>query len=522
MRGLRLFKHLKLLTKEELSDFESFLNIQSKDKDLKKLYEIYLEIILKGKFDVEESFFLRKLRKDQNQLDKLRSSLLKKLEFFLATQNTILAKKTSLDYSYIQEKIKVLNFYLDRLPKFPRLADEISKWFESLINSLYEKLEELKEKNEGKLEAEYYLYNFWINQADYIHCTNLSIQNANKIIEKLLLISQNLNIFYILSLLEYKSYFEYQKQISRNPKDDKQTKSDSPSELISNEQIINFIEAQPTYIKEIPLIKIYYSTFKVIENQFQDETLISDLNKVLGDYGNFLNEMQAKIPYLNLRNAFTIKYNKAKNADKYQVLKELFELYKDHLEKGYLFYEGAIPPGQIQNIVSIGIRLNELNYVHSFLNSITPDKIIGVDNEKAHKIYNFHMAQYLFASTDYGTALDYLNKIKYSYSDISYDFAERILRIKVFYELGEDEFVESQIEALRIFLTRQELDRYRVKGNNFIKILKNMIKLKAPDAETSKIDILNQIKVYIEKAAEAEWISEKIEQLKKKLNVIDS
>jgi hypothetical protein len=138
------------------------------------------------------------------------------------------------------------------------------------------------------------------------------------------------------------------------------------------------------------------------------------------------------------------------NQNNLQFLKELFRLYQSQLEQELLLEEGYLSEWHYKNIVTVGLRLNELDWVHRFIN----DYRKSLRPEVADNAYCFNLAAYYHDAGQFGKVLDLL--IQVEYSDPRYNQGAKALLLRTYYEMGEDEALFSLVDSFLQYLQRNE------------------------------------------------------------------
>ena len=190
---------------------------------------------------------------------------------------------------------------------------------------------------------------------------------------------------------------------------------------------------------------------------------------------SILKEKSASIPanamqmlHTILRNYAISNYTKG-NQDYLQIS---FELYQQHLELGYLYYDGKLTPSVLKNIVTIGLRCQAYDWIEQFLEA-HQHKITGT--EFPEDIYNFNLANLYFHQKNYEQAINLLGD---KYSDLYFNTAARRLEIMIYYELNSP-LLEPKMEAFKIYIFRLAKTKLPQKrkdlNNHFLDLLRQFI-----------------------------------------------
>ncbi len=311
---------------------------------------------------------------------------------------------------------------------------------------------------------------------------------------------RSLNVFYLVHQLEYTSWILTQNKVTQ----DEETQQELTKVVQNYQNLIHFFRHE-NYFDEVPLLKAYDYGIRLLQNDEEKEELFQKLKKIL-------REKASEIPLDSLkrmqgfcRNYCLLEYNKGNVI----YLREMFSLYQNHLEEGYLHHEGGLLPPMVRNTVVAGLRLEEYDWVYTFLEKYK-NAIVGTN--QAHEIYLFNLSNYYFATQKYTKALDCLVD---RYEDIYYLIAAKRMELKIYYEMDHD-ILESKIDAFKIYIFRISKkilpDIPRDANNNFIDILRQIRSSKTMDNPV-RIEKLKR-KIQMKKPwTEQDWLLDKINEM---------
>lgn len=307
---------------------------------------------------------------------------------------------------------------------------------------------------------------------------------------------RSLDVFYVCARLEHACVLMSQ-QVYHVPLEVK-------DQLFQYEELGRFIEAND-YL-QVPLIQVLYQAFQLLYHWKDNEDRFEALLASLEQYQAELPEEQLKAVQAICRSYCVQRYNRGDNA----YLEKTFKLYKAHLESGHLYHHQGIFPGMLKNLVTIGLKMEQYDWVWQIIQSHR-HRILHA--KASEEVYHFNLAHYYFATKEYTQCLEYFSVIKEStYFKVS---AKR-LELKVYYEL-KSPLLESKMTAFKIYLFRVSnkilSETARAGNNNFINILRqiyNPLTLgnsSRIDKLVAKIDTLRGV-------LEREWLLEKLEELR--------
>lgn len=269
-------------------------------------------------------------------------------------------------------------------------------------------------------------------------------------------------------------------------------------QLHGNEQVVAL--ASHEKYSEIPIIKIYFSILQTLLEP--DETAhFHTLKEVLATHITVVEPPQQREIY-----TFALNYGIRKiNLGDASFYKELFELYQYVLQHKYIFDDGKLPAWDYKNIVTLGLRLQEFNWVERFLYDYN-DRLPLDFKENA---LNYNLAKLNFANKKFGKVLDFLQVV--TYQDIFYTLDSKVLLIKTYFELSEWTAIETQLESFRVFLVRQKTvsETTRIQYLNFLKFTKKLLQF--PTAKKMAALVL-QLAATPE-VADRQWLRSKMETI---------
>ncbi|MCB0629427.1 MAG: hypothetical protein KDD15_06840, partial [Lewinella sp.] len=178
--------------------------------------------------------------------------------------------------------------------------------------------------------------------------------------------------------------------------------------------------------REIPAVYLYYKLYIMLSES--DHRYYFEALRVLKD-------SEASFPAperAGLYNYFQNYCIREINQNNLQFLTELFRLYQSQLEQELLLEEGHLSEWHYKNIVTVGLRLGELEWVHRFIN----DYRSSLRPEVADNAFRFNLAAYYHEAGQFGEVLDLL--IQVEYSDPRYNQSAKALLLRTYYEMGED------------------------------------------------------------------------------------
>ena len=187
--------------------------------------------------------------------------------------------------------------------------------------------------------------------------------------------------------------------------------------------------------------------------------------------------------------------------------KELFGIYKTLIEKEIILSNGKIAAGNYKNIITVGLQVDEAEWVESFIKDYT-DALpkANQDNDR-----NYNLAKVYFHQKHYGKVIEQLREVEYK--SLVYVLGGKLMLLKTYYELKEDFALDSLIDSFRIYLRRNQKISRDVR-QQYLNVLRFIKKL-ATTAPYSKVSLaktkeqIHQCKALADK----QWLLEKVAEL---------
>lgn len=309
------------------------------------------------------------------------------------------------------------------------------------------------------------------------------------------------NLKRVIYLLNSLYYSEYLKQISH-------AKTRDWEHGFHAEFHLNFIDqaisSEPDIFEKHPAILIYKKILISIEDKENIENF-NTLRKLITEYVHLFDPLDGKTLYEWLINFCIIKINRGES----HFLKELFEIYKEFVMSDLILEDGILHDYNFKNIVIIGLRLKEFQWVEYFIETYG-SKLPPAKKESA---ISYNLAQYNFYRKNFSAVLDLLREV--DYDDLTYNTGAKAILMATYYELDELEPLYSMFDSFKVYLNRKQNkipDHFRKEYLNFIKFLKQLIDLRPGDQKA-----IEQFQAKLKSTgnvASFNWLLQKSEELK--------
>lgn len=271
------------------------------------------------------------------------------------------------------------------------------------------------------------------------------------------------------------------------------------------ENILSQIE-QDEYLRSIPAIYIHYLIYKIISEPHLVhfyEILVEYMKK---HYPLYLTTDEWAYIAGYMRKYCTLQAHGGNKS----FLKKQHELHISQLETGLIFNYGIIPAPLFRNIVSIALSLKEYEWVEHFIEKYQD----YLDKEEKNNLVHFGISRLAFEMKNYPKCMQYLNLMEKS-NDRTLEMQGRLLRLKMYYELGEFDILGTMVETVKVFIFREQTfsDYYKMRYKNFANFLLRMCN--TSEFEENKWQRLKKdIQEFPDtEILQKEWLKEKVEEL---------
>lgn len=185
------------------------------------------------------------------------------------------------------------------------------------------------------------------------------------------------------------------------------------------------------------------------------------------------------------------------NAGGDRYFREAFDLYKEGLEKGHLLEDGMVSRFTYHNVVAIGLRLGELEWVRYFIGEYKN----RLEKRYRESAFSYNLARLEYESGHHGFVLELLQKA--NYRDPLLNLAAKTLLLKTYHDLGEHDLLQSHLDAMRNYLHRKHVIGYhRTNYLNIIRFAEKIMRLNTLDKKAVEAmrQAVEQEEVLTEKA----------------------
>lgn len=287
----------------------------------------------------------------------------------------------------------------------------------------------------------------------------------------------------------------------------------SRNRIINQNYVCHLLEELKQYYETHPILQehtsitIYYKTLQMLSEDKEIQHFEA-LKKLLAEHAIVFPPEELHNLYNYALNYCIQKIN-AGNSDFYR---SILDLYKVMLEQEIIFVNGFLRQWAYKNIVTTGIRLKDFNwtewFIHQYKSRLLPE-------ERSNAV-SYNLAAFYYAKGDLRNALIQLQDVEFTSS--SYHLGAKIIQLKSYFELDEEEALYSLVEAFKKYLHRnKQLSEFQKKANhNFLKLAKALFKLKSSKARMGPAQIgkkqqqLKERMKLLSPIANLDWLSEQL------------
>lgn len=474
--SVKLLTLLKTFSKHELNSFKKFVAspFHNEQKELIQLFAIIDQ-------------YLRSSEREQ-KANPIEKEVVWRHIFGKKKYNDVRFRRLSSDliklvYAFLSYNIYQKDDLSEQLNLLKALRKRsLKKHFDGAVNQLTQSFEKSELRNSAYHLSSYSInYNLFNFPKDVRSKINL-FSNLEKA-------DYHLECFFITKKLEnYCDYIGYQEGISFN------------AEISLPPDFLDYVE-NSVFIKE-PALKAYFFVTKMLLDSKETPYFFALKKHLLESKAHFsLQELD--IFYTHLKNYCIVKINIGET----DYFIRLFEIFKTLVSEKIILKDGVISHQSYKNIVTVGLKIKEYNWVIDFIQEYT--KNLPKEHRENTLVYN--LAKVHFYQQEYNKVIELLREVEYK--NHVYALGGKLLLLKTYYELQEYNPLDSLIDSFRIYIRRNKIISREVK-QQYLNVLRFVKKLSSTIPGDKKS--IEKIKTQIDKCkalADKKWILEKVEEL---------
>jgi hypothetical protein len=322
---------------------------------------------------------------------------------------------------------------------------------------------------------------------EFTHMGYLAQYSKRKEESNVVSVSNNLDRFYIIKKLQLLCEIQNVKNVMS-----KDHKVQMMEELLEHIKTDNYAD--------VPAISVYYRILMtLVEND--NENHFIELQYLLQKHKQSFSSTELRDMYQYVLN-YCIKKINTGNTNYQRII---FETYKVILVNGVMLIKKHLSQWDYKNIVTISLRLEELNWCFKFINDY---KSILAPKERDNA-YNYNIAFWYFYKKEYSKTLNLLQKV--NFTDLYYQLDSRVIILKIYVEQNEDEALFYHLSAFRTFLNRNKVvsDYQRITYKNLIRFTSALVK---SGGNKKKIEELRKKIAVNKQVADLQWLLKKVNE----------
>jgi hypothetical protein len=258
-----------------------------------------------------------------------------------------------------------------------------------------------------------------------------------------------------------------------------------------------------------PMVRIYYLVHQMHEDQVSNRHFEALLAELSANASTFTTAIQRELYQYALN--YCIAHL---NAGDMAYAQRLAPLYLDALKSGILLRNGFLPGDELKNIIGLTVRFGQWEAAENILTHYGP--LLSLDTDPA--VLNYCKAVILYAKAEYSAARRECETVLRDTRDPFYEIDARMYHWRASYELKDFEFVESQYDAFRMYLTRaKSLGKTRIERySKFVKYFFRLHRILRDKLDPAAAKVaLEALAADIDKdgnVTDAGWLKDKITQ----------
>jgi len=247
------------------------------------------------------------------------------------------------------------------------------------------------------------------------------------------------------------------------------------------------------------VIHLYYYAYQLL-SQPKSAALYEKLKYELMMHGQELEKTDLSLLYTFLENCTSSVYTNTKG-----FYTNLFDIYLQQIQNKTIYYFDHLHRSVLKNIIKVALKLEKNDWAELFLKT---HRDLIIPEQNAEEIYYFCLSEIYFSQKKYDDTLLSLAKVKPD--DIFIKLSLKRMYLKIYYEKGEFNALDSSINSYRVYLSREDAipDDKLKKEKVFVNTIQRMMKLKLERKEGEFHVFWDKIK--FESMVDKQWIEEKL------------
>jgi hypothetical protein len=258
------------------------------------------------------------------------------------------------------------------------------------------------------------------------------------------------------------------------------------------------------HLDGFPILNLFYQGILLISKEKRSN--FTQFQKLLSQHDAALTLSERLSLHGLSRQILMVRYGNGE----FDLDSTIFDLYRQHLYRGFLYQEGRLQMSAFSNLVRFGCRVGKLDWVACFLKKFKDRLVLVAD---ADDFYRINYAYFLLHRGEWQKADAYLSQ---DFNNLTYRLYARRIELMVFYET-HFEGLDYKIDSFRKFIRNNATALPKVQSDNDHNFALALRKMLNPDLKwnNKRIDkLIEDIKA--QATSEAAWLIGKLEKLKRR------
>lgn len=238
-------------------------------------------------------------------------------------------------------------------------------------------------------------------------------------------------------------------------------------------EMLRFVEK--SNLLEVPIVALYFYCYQSLTEGSEEN--FRAFRQALEAQGNLLPEAENRTFTL-----LAINYCiKQLNTGEHRYVREAFDLYRIGLETRALLENGILSRFAFKNIVALGLKLEEFEWVKAFVAQFEP--YLEEKYRQAHRDYN--LAKVYFAQKNYHQAMPLLARV--DENDLLLNLDSRVMLLKMYYETEGFDALDALLASFKILLLRKKkvIGYHSTHYLNTLRYIQKLVRLNLNDKKAA-------------------------------------
>jgi hypothetical protein len=235
-----------------------------------------------------------------------------------------------------------------------------------------------------------------------------------------------------------------------------------------HELIMNGLEDSD--MLDSPLIKTYYHILQMLSDEENAQDQYNQVKALFQSSLSSFSETDKQNILSHLLN-FCIRQIR-EQVDRRPFLEEALNLYIFGIESKIYLPNNQLSPWHFKNIIKLAFNLGNFDWAENFMYQYSPNL---QETFRENALY-YNLADLYYQKKDYDKAMKFLNQVEFT--DIHYNLNAKLLLLKIYYELDEEEALLSLLASFSVYLKRNKYlsNDLRKTYENFCKLLARIMR----------------------------------------------